>query len=247
MPPITIPLEELAFLAFDLRIVLLLELQIRNLHFNRAALHICARLKCPHRIFHRESMRHRLPNAAQQPRLHKPFRLWPHARMIPILKPEVHPPRRQPHERETVSRSSRRLRHSPTKPDGVDRSANRRLSVHSSATSGSCRPSLRLPALPTPLAPRRAHAAGRKRLSGREEPRVEVGDDERATAARTQSIVVSPMSPATYERRVAEPQVRTLYGRKCDPERFEERTVLVVEERRELVAPSGCVGDVEAQ
>jgi hypothetical protein len=258
MPPsITIQLEELAFLAFDQYAVLLeLELQIRNLHFNRAALQVCARLKRAHRIFHREPMRHQLPNVAQQPRLHESYRLWPHVR-IPILEPEVHLPRRQSHERELhLVLSDADDEHGPAEPNGVNRSADRGLSARALQRD------VRLLAAHRFDHPRcqrlwclvarnvqRAHTAGRKRFGEREARLIEVSYNEWVSTRRTgaEHCRESDRPRATYERRVAEPQIRAVDSRKRDRERFEERAVLVGKGRRELVTPYSWVGDVAAE
>lgn len=74
-------------------------LQIRDLHLDRPALQICARLERLHRLLQREPMRNQLPNPTQNTRVYEPNRLRPRIR-IPILELQVHLPRRQPHERE---------------------------------------------------------------------------------------------------------------------------------------------------
>ena len=236
--------------------VVLLELQIRNLHFNRAALHIGTRLKCAHRLFHWEPMRHQLPKVAQKPRLHESYRLWPHV-SIPVLEPKVHLPRRQPHERELhLVLTNAYDKHSPAEPDGVDRSADRRLGARTFECDVRLRAAHRfdytrcqcLGCLITRDV-QRAHAARRKRFGEREARRIEIGDDEWVSTRRAgaEHCGESDWPRATYERRVAEPQVRAVYGRKRDRKRLEERTVLVGKGRRELVAPYGWVGDVAAQ
>jgi hypothetical protein len=231
-------------------------LQIRNLHFNRAALHIRACLKCQHGIFDRKPMRHQFPNVAQQPGLHQPYRLGPRI-SIPVLEPEIHLPRRQPHERKLhLVLSDADNEYGAAKPDGVDRGADRRLSARALQCDVWLRAAHRL------HDPRcqglrrfvrcnvkRAHAAGRKRFSECEAPGVEVGDDEWVGSRRAGAEHCrQPDWPSTtYERRVAEPQIRALDGRQGDRERFKERAVLVGEGLWELVAPYRRMGDVTAQ
>ena len=236
--------------------VVLLELQIRNLHFNRAALHIGTRLKCAHRLFHREPMRHQLPNVAQEPRLHESYRLWPHV-SIPVLEPKVHFPRRQPHERELhLVLTNAYDEHSPAEPDGADRSADRRLGARTFERDVRFRAAHRFD---YPRCQRlgclvardvqSAHTAGSKRLGECEARRIEVGDDEWVSTRRAgaEHCRESDRPRATYERGVAKPQVRAVDSRKRDRKRFEERAVLVRKGRREFVAPYGWVGDIAAQ
>ena len=174
--------------------VVLLVLQVRNLHFNRTALHISTRLQSAYRILDRKTMRHQFPDVAQQPSFHESYRFWPRI-SIPVLEPEVHFPRRQPHERELhLVLPDANDKHGAAEPHGVNRSADRRL--------GACalKRDVRLCAAHRLDNPRRqrfrrfaechakcAHAAGCKRLGELEPLLVEVCDNERVGPRRARA------------------------------------------------------------